>query len=437
MDLYLMSKNELDRLDLIRRLETKELSVVVVADLLGLSRSQVHRLVTAYKHNGANGLISKRRNRPSNRTLPSAMRELSLALIREHYADFGPTLAAEKLREHHELTISKETIRQWMIADGLWMTKAARRRIYQPRNRRDCLGDLVQIDGSMHPWFEDRAGKCSLLVFIDDATSRIMHLRFCPSESTFDYMAAMKAYVSAHGKPTAFYSDKHTIFRTPRPATKSTGDQEGRTQFGRALHEMNIDIICANTPQAKGRVERSNRTLQDRLVKELRLAGISTMEEANAFAPTFIADHNSRFAKPPKNPKNAHRPLAPHDDLDGASCIKNQRTISASLTVLYNRVIFILEKSEATEGLARKHVTVCDYPDGRLEIRHKGRELNYRTFDKIRRVNRSEIVENKRLGAVLSAISEQQTLQEIKRPGPRRRGQGPNMFKLDAKEITT
>ncbi len=218
---------------------------------LGLSRSQVHRLVTAYKHKGAKGLISKRRNRPSNRTLPSSVRELSLALIHEHYVGFDPTLAAEKLRERHELVISKETIRQWMIADGLWLTKAARRRIYQPRNRRDCLGELVQIDGSMHPWFEERAGKCSFLVFIDDATSRIMHLRFCPSESRFDYMAAVKDYVSAHGKPTAFYSDKHTIFRTPKPANKSTGDQEGRTQFGRALHEMKSISFAPTPPRQK------------------------------------------------------------------------------------------------------------------------------------------------------------------------------------------
>lgn len=425
-----MSKQELDRLELIHRIDAKELSVVAAAQLLGLSRSQMHRLVAIYRCDGANGLISKHRNRPSNRTLPSSIRELSLALIREHYADFGPTLAAEKLRERHELTISKETIRQWMIADGLWVTKAARRRIYQPRNRRDCLGELVQIDGSLHHWFEDRADKCSLLVFIDDATSRIMHLRFCPSESTFDYMIAVKDYVRAYGKPTAFYSDKHTIFRTPKPVKKGTGRQEGRTQFGRALHDLNIDIICANTPQAKGRVERANRTLQDRLVKELRLAGISTMEEANVFVPVFLADHNARFAKSPRNPKNAHRPLAPHDDLDGANCIQNKRTVSASLTVLYDRVIFILEDSEATRGLARKRVTVCDYPDGRLEIHYNGEKLAYRTFDKVRQVSRSEIVENKRLSEVLGVIRQQQLSRELKRASgaPRRRGQGPNMF---------
>ncbi len=246
-----MSKRELDRLELIRRIEAKALSVVGAARLLGLSRSQVHRLVAAYHRDGAPGLISKRRNRPSNRMLSPAVRELSMALIGEHYADFGPTLAAEKLRERHGLAVSKETIRQWMIAEGLWITKAVRRRIYQPRNRRDCMGELVQIDGSLHHWFEDRADRCSLLVFIDDATSRIMHLRSCPSESTFDYMAAVRAYVAEHGKPTAFYSDKHTIFRTSKPAQKGTGLQGGMTQFGRALHELNIDILCAKRPDQK------------------------------------------------------------------------------------------------------------------------------------------------------------------------------------------
>ena len=436
MELYTMSKRELDRLELIQRIEGREISVTTAARLMGLSRSQVHRLMVGYREHGAAALISTRRGKRSNRILPDSQRELAVAIITEHYADFGPTLASEKLSELHDLMVSKETVRKWMIAAGLWMTKSARRRIYQPRNRRDCLGELIQIDGSPHAWFEDRGPKCALLVFIDDATSAIMHLRFCPSESTFDYMTAFRSYVGEHGKPVAFYSDKHSIFRTTKAARKTNGDQDGMTQFGRMLDELNIDIICANTPQAKGRVERANRTLQDRLVKELRLQGIDTIADANSFAPAFIEDFNRRFAKPAKNPKDVHRPLAPHDDLDGSACVKHQRTVSNSLTVIYDRVLFILERNQLSERLSRQKVMVCDYPDGRLEIRHGGEVLPYRAFDKEQRVKRAEVVENKRLNDVLSIIAEQQQTTPPKRSTrtPRRRGQGPNMFKLEGDE---
>lgn len=438
MELYTMSKRELGRLDLIQRIEAKDIGVTAAARLMGLSRSQVHRLLAGYRERGAAALISTRRGKRSNRALPDVHRELAIAIIAERYADFGPTLAAEKLSELHDLTVSKETIRKWMIAAGFWTTKADRRRIYQPRNRRDCLGELVQIDGSPHAWFEDRGPKCALLVFIDDATSAIMHLRFCPSESTFDYMAAFRAYVGEHGKPVAFYSDKHSIFRTPKAARKTSGDQEGMTQFGRMLDELNIDIICANTPQAKGRVERANRTLQDRLVKELRLQGIDTIEDANGFAPAFMEDFNRRFAKPAKNPKDVHRPLAPHDDLNGSACVKHQRTVSNSLTVIYDRVLFILERNQVSERLCRKRVMVCDYPDGRLEIRHGNDVLPYTTFDKQQRVKRAEVVENKRLDDVLAIIATQQQKTPPKRSTrtPRRRGQGPNIFELEGGQIT-
>ena len=434
-----MSKRELDRLELIRRIEAKELSVVAAAELMSLSRSQVHRLMGGYRERGVAALISSRRGKRSNRALPDHQRELAVAIIAERYADFGPTLACEKLSEHHELHVSKETVRKWMIEAGLWKTKAARRRIYQPRNRRDCFGELIQIDGSLHHWFETRGPKCALIVFIDDATGRILHLRFCPSESTFDYMAALRTYVGTHGKPIAFYSDKHTIFRTPKAARKGDGDNGGRSQFGRTLHELNIDIICANTPQAKGRVERANRTLQDRLVKELRLRGIGTIEAANDYAPEFVTAFNAKFAKPAKNPKDMHRPLAPHDDLDGSVCVKHQRTVSNSLTVIYDRVMFILERNEISETLGRKRVTVCDYPDGRLEIRHGEHVLQYTTFDKQQRVKRTEVVENKRLDDVLAIIAEQQALTPRRRSTrtPTRRGQGRSLFHLAEEEAAS
>jgi len=262
-----MSKKEFDRLEVLLGVQSGRLRVADACELLNLRRRQVFRLLAGLKHGGAASLVSKRRGRPSNNRLPEAYRDLALSLVRERYADFGPTLAAEKLAAVHGCTISRETLRRWMIAAGLWIDRPHRLPSpHQPRRRRDCLGELVQIDGSEHAWFEDRAATCTLLAFVDDATSRLMHLRFVASESAFAYFRATRSYLETHGKPIAFYSDKHGIFRVN---AKDAAGGDGATQFGRALAELNIDIFCANSPQAKGRVERAFGTLQDRLVKSL------------------------------------------------------------------------------------------------------------------------------------------------------------------------
>lgn len=363
--LITMSQKELNRLEAVQKIKDGRLSVVQAAESLGLSRSQMHRLLQAYERDGAPGLVSRKRGQPSNRRHSDEFRNAVLDLIRERYHDFGPTLAREKLIELHRIAIGKETLRQWMTGAGIWTSRRERKqRIYQPRARRDCLGKLVQIDGSHHWWFENRGPKCALLVYIDDATGKLLHLRFAPSENTFDYLVATKAYLEEWGKPIAFYSDKHGVFRSTHASEKDR--TSGLTQFGRALYELNIDIICANTPQAKGRVERANRTLQDRLVKELRLCGISTLDDANAFAPEFMTDFNARFGKESRNPKDMHRPLADHENLDGAMCRKEVRTLSQSLTLRYDKVIFILDPTDYAKTLVRQKVIVCDYPDGRL-----------------------------------------------------------------------
>jgi Winged helix-turn helix len=209
-----MSKQEFGRLEVLLGVQSGLLCVADACGLLSLKRRQVFRLLAGLKHGGAASLVSKRRGRPSNNRLPEAHRDLALSLVRQRYADFGPTLAAEKLAQLHGCTISRETLRGWMIAAGLWIER--RHRLpspHQPRRRRDCLSELVQIDGSEHAWFEDRAEKCTLLAFVDDATSRLMHLRFVASESAFDYFHATRTYLETHGKPIAFYSDKHSIFR--------------------------------------------------------------------------------------------------------------------------------------------------------------------------------------------------------------------------------
>src|SRR5262249_26971215 len=266
-------------------------------------------------------------------------------------------------------------------------------------------------------WFEDRGPQCTLLVFVDDATSRLMHLGFVESESTFAYFQATRAYLEAWGKPVAFYSDKHGVFRVNHDGALG-GD--GMTQLDRALDALNIDIICANSSQAKGRVERAHKTLQDRLVKELRLAGVRTLADGNALLPAFVADYNRRFAKPPANAKDLHRPLHTGDDLEDAFAWKEERRLSQALTLQYDKVIFILEPSEPAKAAIGKYVTVFDYPDGRLAIRYNGVELDYRTFDKVRQVDQGAIADNKHLGAVLTMIRDEQ----LRRGPPQRSGPG-------------
>src|SRR3982075_2396753 len=297
MTVIAMSRTEIDRMSVLQDLAASRIKVAEAATLMRLGRRRVFGLPKAYSQQGPEALVSRRRGRPSNRCYPADLREAAIGVIRERYSDFGPTLAAEKLADLHDIHLARETVRQWMITAGLGKDRRpGLKPVHQPRYRRDCLGELIQIDGSEHWWFEGRGPQCTLLVYIDDATSRLMHLQFAESESTFDYFAATRAYLERHGKPVAFYSDKHGVFRVNK---KDAVGGDGMTQFGRALHALNIDSICANSSQAKGRVERANGTLQDRLVKEMRLCGIDSMSAGNAFLPAFIDDYNARFAKAP------------------------------------------------------------------------------------------------------------------------------------------
>jgi hypothetical protein len=296
---------------------------------------------------------------------------------------------------------------------GLWIPRALRSAsIYQPRNRRHCVGELIQIDGSDHRWFEDRAPACTLLVYIDDATSRLMHLHFTHSESTFSYYEATRRYIELYGKPQAFYSDQAGVFRCNRPHATS-GD--GYTQFGRAMFELNIESICANSSQAKGRVERANLTLQDRLVKELRLQGISTMADANTYAPSYIADHNRRFAKPPRNDWDAHRPLREDEDLDLLFTWREQRKVSHVLTLQYDKTIYLIEDTKANRKLIGRYIDLYEYPDGRIEIRAEGVVIAYATYDRLPQVDQGAIVDNKRLGHVLEVIQAVQQQRDDRR----------------------
>jgi hypothetical protein len=338
--------------------------------------------------------------------ISDGVRDYAVTLVRERYADFGPTLAAEKLAERDGLRVSRETLRGWMTEAGLWLSRKQRRTFHQPRLRREAYGELVQIDGSEHRWFEDRGDPCSLLVFVDDATGKLMQLRFARSESAFSYFEALALYLRDHGAPVAFYSDKHSVFRV---AKKDAKGGQGMTQFGRALCELNIEILCANSSQAKGRVERMNRTLQDRLVKELRLADICDMEAGNAFLPDFIEHYNARFALAPTRSDNLHRPMnLASDRLKEILCKREQRYVGSQLTFSFERQRIMLEETEVTRGLVGRYVETYAYADGRLDVRWKGHSLPYKVFDKDQRVTHAAITENKRLGDVLAYIKERQ-----------------------------
>ena len=293
-----------------------------------------------------------------------------------------------------------------MIDDGLWIPRACREpRIQQPRHRRPCRGELIQIYGSDHEWFEQRAPRCTLLVFVDDATSELMELLFCESESAFSYFAALRSYLEQHGKPVALYSDKASVLRSNQNEPEGGA---GVTQFSRALSSLNIDIICANTPAAKGRVERIHLTLQDRLVKELKLREISDVASANAFAREFIADYNRRFARVARSEHDAHRPLQPADNLDRIFSLQETRVVSKSLTLNYKRVLYVLDPTDAARAARRQRVRIEEREDGWLSFWHGEQELRATAFPRDHSVRQGEVVENKRLSATMDFIREKQ-----------------------------
>jgi len=376
-----MSNKELTRLEVMQRIEEKRLTQKEAAHILGLSIRHVRRLYRAYRERGAQGLLSQRRGKPSNNRLDPQVVQQTIDLIYDRYRDFGPTLAHEKLTEVHKLRLSRESVRRIMIEEGIWKPKKVRRpQIHQMRERRACFGELVQIDGSDHAWFEERGPRCTLIVFIDDATGQLGELLFVPVETFYAYCEASRHYFERFGKPVAFYTDKHGIFQVNQPSPLGLG--KGLTQFERAMQELDIQILCANSPQAKGRIERANKTLQDRLVKELRLRGISSMQAANEYMPEFREDYNRRFAVSPRSTHDAHRPLLKKENLDLILSHQETRILSRNLTVQYRKVIYQIQTQRPTYALINAKVTVCENALGEVNILYKGRPLSYTVFQK-------------------------------------------------------
>jgi len=373
--LHTMSEREIYRLQIMTQLAEKRITQKQAGELLRVSVRQVKRMWRRFQLQGPEGLINQSRGKPSHNRLSEEVKQQALDLILGRYRDFGPTLVTEKLTEVHGLRISDESVRKLMITEGLWKQRRKRKfRVFQMRERRACFGELVQIDGSDYDWFEGRSPRCTLLVFVDDATGKLVEMRFVPHETFFGYCDAARSYFERYGKPGAFYSDKHGIFHLNNPKV-SPGD--GLTDFGRAMQELGIQVICANTPQAKGRVERANQTLQDRLTKELRLQAISTPEEANEWLPTFIDDYNRRFATPPRSPVDAHRPLTDADQLGRILCRKAERILSKNLTFQYHRAVYQIQVDRPTYAMRNAKVIVLENSKGEITVLYKNQPLAF------------------------------------------------------------
>lgn len=377
-----MTKKEVHRAEVFAKIAERRITKTQAAQELNISLRQVLRLNKEYVRNGREALRSKKRGKPSNHQIPLRVKKRVIDLVaRDAYSGFRPTFMSEKLLELHKIRLSKESVRKLMIQAGVWSAKIKKRPVvHQRRPRRARYGELVQIDGSPHDWFEDRGDRCSLLVYIDDATGRT-HGRFAPTESSKAYMELTLEYINKFGIPRCFYSDKHSIFRINR---EGYAKETALTQFGRALKELNIDLICANSPQAKGRVEKANQTLQDRLVKDMRLAGVSNIEEANRFLEKsdYWARFNNKFAVQPVSEENAHKSVSSECNLDEVLCFKETRVVTKNLELQYNGVIYQILPEDWSRGLCGARVSIIKKLDGSLFIEYRGRKLRFKEYGK-------------------------------------------------------
>jgi transposase InsO family protein len=368
-----LSVKEADRLAVIQRVMAKELTQSEGAAVLRVSVRQIKRLVKVVRAQGAAGLISKHRGRVSNHRIAAPERTRVLALVRERYADFGAVLAHEYLKRDHGFEASAQTLRTWMIEDGLWTPSRQRaKRVHSPRPRRACLGELVQIDGSHHDWFEGRSTRCCLIAFIDDASGRVLGARWSPSETTQAYFDVLCACVQRHGAPLALYSDRHAIF------TKHDPQDPVPTQFERALLQLDIEPIQAHSPQAKGRVERLFQTLQDRLCKALRLAHINDLNAANLWLDAYLARHNEQFAVCPRDSLDAHRPYRDTPEaLQRICALHHQRQLNAHLSCQFENQFLQIHPHQDHLPKGPAQVDIVDYGNGHLEVLYRGHVLNH------------------------------------------------------------
>jgi hypothetical protein len=379
-----MSNRELDRYKIIEDVMQKRIKQTQAARWLDLTERQVRRMLERVRQKGPAGLLHRLRGRRSNRAMSDAFRQKVLDRVRADYADFGPTLAAEYLAEEKPpLLISRQALGRWMSAAHLYTPRRRAAPHRQWRPRKACRGELVQLDGSLHDWLEGRGPRCTLIAYIDDATSRLLYAEFVPSEDTFHLFQTTKAYLLRHGRPLAFYVDRDSIYRVNRQATieEELQDIAPMTQFARAMRQVDIELLPAFSPQAKGRVERLFQTLQDRLVKALRLANISTISDANRFLrQVYLQDHNARFARPPAAPQNAHRPLLKSFDLDAILAFHTPRVLHNDFTLRYRTRLFQLLPDQPCRLRPKMTLLVKHRLDDSIRLRYKEHSLNYKVL---------------------------------------------------------
>lgn len=401
-----MSLKEANRLSIMKQIDKKNLTILEASRELSLTLRQTKRIRKRYITQGAKGLISLKKGKPSNRQIDKKVRKKIMKLMTKNYVNFGPTLAKEKLSELNKIVVSVETLRKWLIEEGVWKSKRKKEgKVFQRRVRRARFGEMVQGDGSFHDWFEGRGEKCCLIHFVDDATSKTIVGKFVEAETTEGYIELLQKHLERYGRPLGLYVDKHAIFRVNREELKKG---LGITHFGQILKELGIELICANSPQAKGRIERKNGVFQDRLIKEMRLRNIKTIEEANQFLPEFIEQMNKRFGKEAASPEDAHRPLRETDNLDKIFARKDKRKLSKDLTMQHRGILYLI-KSKTPNRLKHAYVEVFCRKDQPIEVKYLGVKLEYEKWSE-KRYEQAPILDSKEIVA-------QKLNKTIRKPG--------------------
>jgi transposase len=391
--IIMATQEELRRLHVIEKVLEGGLKQVEAAEIISLSSRQIRRIVRRVKREGQRGIVHRSRGRPSNGKISDQLKEKVIKLYRGSYKDFGPTLACEKLLERDGVSLSDETLRGWLIGSGDWKRVRKRRKHRQWRERKGHPGEMVQIDGSHHAWFEDRGEPCVLMGYIDDARGNAFG-RFYDHEGTMPAMDSFRRYIRKYGLPLKVYLDGHSTYKsTAKPTIQDELEGVGPlSEFERALKELGVEVSHAHSPQAKGRIERLFRTFQDRLIKEMRLRGIRTIEEGNRFLEEYLPLYNKRFSVRPREKEDLHRALPRGLDLDAILCIKTERTLRNDFTVAHNRKLYqIKEATKATK------VIVQDRMDGSMRITYQGQALQYREItERPIRENKQPVIRRRR-----------------------------------------
>ena len=373
-DIIQMTQEELKRLHIIHKALDKNITQLEAAEIIGIGLRQAQRIARKVRTEGDKGVIHKSRGKASNRALPDRIKDRSLKLYKEKYHDFGPTLASEKLFEIDKIKINDETLRLWLLEAGIAYKKRKARPHRQWRERKHSFGEMVQVDGSHHDWFEGRAPACVLMGYIDDATGRPF-ARFYPYEGTLPAMDSFKRYIAKYGIPVSIYLDKHPTYKATSKQTieDELNNTEPLSQFARAVNELGVNVIYADSPQAKGRIERLFNTFQNRLIKEMRLKGIKTIKQANTFLKYYLPVYAKRFAVVPFNDTDLHRPVPQHTDLNAVFCVKTIRVLRNDFTVAHNGKLYQIE-----DAVNAEKVTIEERANGSIHISYRNTNLKFR-----------------------------------------------------------